>query len=399
MSESSDRVPVPPHEMRQVPWRQAYRGGSIDDRKLRRIEVAIPPEVGDLDPSPHGRLAAACDRAVRAIAALDATRGDHLRPLATLLLRAESVASSKIEHEAATVEDFARALHGVRSNSSAIAMVAAAGAIDRLLHGPLELETITSAHKRLMADDPRERSSAGRWRALQNWIGGSDYSPRGALYVPPPADLVEPAMRDLVRFANRTDVPVVAQAAIVHAQFESIHPFIDGNGRIGRALAAAVMRERGVARHIVVPIASALVSRRQHYFDALDAYRRGDAAPIIEAFARSAVIAAEEGQVTADRLDVLPGEFRAVAGSPRRGTATAALLDSLATDPVFTADDVEHRLRIPAASLYRAIARLRQAGVIRPLTDRTRDQIWGAGDLLDELNDLAVRIEMRADEL
>jgi Fic family protein len=389
-------VAIPPHEQQEVPWRQTHRGGTIDDRKLRSVEVSIPPDIARIDPEFPNGLLAECEDAVRTVASLDETRGDHLRPLITLLLRAESVASSKIEHEDATIEDFARALHGVKSNSSATSMAAAAGAMDRLLRGDVDAQGITEAHRRLMADDPHEKAHAGRWRDVQNWIGGSNYSPRNALYVPPPPGLVAGKMDDLLRFANRTDLPVIGQAAVVHAQFESIHPFTDGNGRVGRALAAAVIRRRGVARHVIVPIASALVARREHYFDTLNAYRTGDAGPITRAFARSATLAAEESSITADRLAAMPAHWRELSDRPRVGSAPAALLTSLQEGPIFTADDIESRLGLTTASAYRAIDRLATAGVIRPLTNRTRNQIWGAGDLLDELDDLGIRIARRA---
>ena len=389
-------VAVPLHEHREIPWRQTHRGGNIDDRRMRSVVVAIPPNIAEIDPEFPGGLLAECDAAVREVAGLDETRGEHLRPLATLLLRAESVASSKIEHEEASVEDFARALHGVKSNSSATSMVAAAGAMDRLLHGDIDATGITEAHERLMAGDPSEKAYAGRWRDMQNWIGGSNHSPRNALYVPPPPEHVAALMGDLVHFANRTDLPVIGQAAIAHAQFESIHPFTDGNGRIGRALAAAVLRQRGIARNVVVPIASALVARREHYFDTLTACRDGDAGPITRAFARSAIVAAQESSVTADRLAAMPEHWRERAGRPRAGSAPAVVLASLSTSPIFTAEDIEHRLQLPTASAYRAIDRLATTGVIRPLTDRTRNQIWGAADLLDELDDLGVRIAARA---
>ena len=393
------RVVVPAHAQRTVAWRQAHRGGTVDDRTLREVTVSIPPHVALLDPRVPNDLLAECDLAVRAIARLDETGGEHLRSLATLLLRAESVASSKIEHEDASIEDFARALHGVKANSSATSMVAASGAMDRLLHGPIDAAGITAAHRLLMADDPTERAHAGRWREMQNWIGGSDHSPRNALYVPPPPDLVEELMGDLTTFAQRTDLPVIAQAAIAHAQFESIHPFTDGNGRIGRALAAAVIRDRGVAQHVVIPIASALVARREHYFGTLDHYRAGDAGPIVHAFARSAIVASQEATLTATRLAAMPEQWHELAGAPRLGSATADVLASLPTAPIFTADDLETRLGLSTAATYRAIERLAGAEVIRPLTARTRNQIWGTGDLLDELHDLGVRIGARSAEL
>lgn len=387
---------VPPHDRREVPWRQSIRAGSAEDRKIRSVIAAIPPDLAAFDVRVPGHLIADSEESVRAVASLDETKGEHLRPLATLLLRAESVASSKIEHQEASVEDFARALHGIKANSSAISMVANTGALDLLLRGPIDADGILGAHGRLMADDPREAPYAGRWREMQNWIGGSDYSPRGALYVPPPANLVDEKMTDLIRFSNRVDLPALPQAAIAHAQFESIHPFTDGNGRIGRALAAAILRERGTTRQIVVPIASALVAERERYFDTLDAYRQGDGEPIVAAFARSALIAAEEGHTTADRLAAMPAQWRERAGGPRGGSAAALVLDTLAIVPIFTADELRRRLEIPAASLYRAIERLEETEVIRPLTDRKRDQVWGAGDLLDELDDLGLRIGIRA---
>ncbi|WP_238997774.1 Fic family protein [Nocardioides limicola] len=366
------------------------------DRTLREIAVSIPPHIEPLDPTVPNDLLAECDHAVRTIVRLDETSGEPLLPLATLLLRAESVASSKIEHENASIEDFARAMHGVRSNSSATAMVAAAGAIDRLLAGPLDTARITGAHRRLMADDPIEQPYAGRWRDMQNWIGGSNHSPRHALYVPPPPGLVPGLMDDLVRFATRSDLPVIVQASIAHAQFESIHPFTDGNGRVGRALASAVIRTRGVARHVVVPIASALVARREEYFATLNQYRAGDAGPIISAFARSSIVASEEAAVTGARLAAMPEQWREMAGRPRAGSSSAALLAALATTPIFIAEDIESRLRLSTPATYRAIDRLAGAGVIRPLTTRTRNQIWGTSDLLDELEDLGERIAARS---
>lgn len=389
-------VRVPSHGRREVPWRQSARGGTADDRRLSAVTVSIPPTLAKIELDLRPGLVTQCEQAVRAIATLDATQGEQLVPLTSILLRAESVASSKIEHEEASIEDFARALHGVKANSSATAMAAAVGAISHILDAPLGEESLLAAHRQLFAHDEHERKFAGRWRTVQNWIGGSDYSPRGAMYVPPPPELVEGAMADLVEFARRDDLPAMAQAAVVHAQFESIHPFTDGNGRIGRALAAVVMRHRGMARHVVVPVAAALVARREHYFATLDTYRAGDAGPIIEAVAVSATIAAEEARVTAQRIAALPQQWTEAAGNPRSGSGTRAVLDSLATAPIFTMDDLEQRLRISTATAYRAVEQLRNAEVIRPLTGRVRNQVWGASDLLAELEDLGVRIAARA---
>jgi Fic family protein len=148
-------------------------------------------------------------------------------------------------------------------------MVAATTALEALLtdtdhRGRIEADALLAAQAALVADDPSERLYAGRWRDMQNWIGGSDYSPRSALYVPPPPETVTAYMNDLLVFANRDDLPVLAQAAVAHAQFESIHPFTDGNGRIGRALINAILRRRRATSRVVVPLAS-LVAHRDRY--------------------------------------------------------------------------------------------------------------------------------------
>ncbi|TQL66689.1 Fic family protein [Nocardioides albertanoniae] len=388
---------VPAAESAVVPWRQSVKGGTIDDRRLAEVTVSIPAHISGISLSVPPGVAAECDEAIRAIASLDATHGPQLRPLATMLLRAESIASSKIEHETASVEDYVRAVHGVRSNSSARSMVRATGALDRLVSGPLDLDTMIDAHRRLMCDDPVDGPYAGRWRDMQNWIGGSDHSPRGAIYVPPPPDRVAGLMADLVVFAARDDIAVIPQAAIAHAQLEAIHPFTDGNGRIGRALAAAVVRRRGIARSVTVPVASALAARRSAYFRALNDFHAGDAEPIISVVATSSTVAAEESKVTAGRLAELPDDWRDRV-KPSRGSAAESLLEKLAAEPVVTTEDVEDDLGLSVATTHRVIDRLRGAGIIRPLTQRTRNQVWGVGDILDELADLDVRIAARARE-
>src|SRR4029079_1258548 len=144
-----------------------------------------------------------------------------------------------------------------------IAMAAATTALQAMIatvgpNAPIRLSAITSGHAPLMHPDALESSPAGELRTVQKWIGGSDFSPRGALCIPPPPETVPGYMDDLVTFADRSDMPALLQAAIAHAQFESIHPFTDGNGRIGRALINTILRRRGATTRVVVPLASAL---------------------------------------------------------------------------------------------------------------------------------------------
>ena len=213
-----------------------------------------------------------------------------------------------------------------------------------------------------------------------------------ALYVPPPPETVEGYLDDLLRFANRNDLPALVQAALAHAQFESIHPFTDGNGRIGRALINAVLRRRGATTCVVIPLASALVARRDHYFELLNSYRRGHVEPLLRTFAESAQVAAAESRRTAGRLNDITDEWRDAVGPLRKESATAKLLALLPSRPILSSDDAGAVLNAPRSSIFAALNRLSEAGVLRPLTDRKRNQVWGAALILDELDDLGLRI-------
>ncbi|MDP9241341.1 MAG: Fic family protein, partial [Actinomycetota bacterium] len=212
------------------------------------------------------------------------------------------------------------------------------------------------------------------------------------VYVPPPPETVKCYMDDLLAFANRDDLPAIVQAAIAHAQFESIHPFTDGNGRIGRALINAVLRRRGATSRVVVPLASALVAHRDRYFDLLEGYRRGSVRPLIASFAASSQVAATQSAITAQRLRQIPAEWSDKVGSVRADSSAAALLRLLPSRPILSSDEACAAVDAVRSSVFAAIDRLHTAGILRPLTDRKRDQVWGAALVLDELEDLGQRI-------
>lgn len=390
-------VPIPAHTSEPRAWRQEFRGGTREDRLLDTVTVSLPPHISSMHVTLPSDLARTVEAATLAIRSADHTHGKHLGTLAALLIRAESVASSKIESVEASIDDYARALHGSKANESATSMVAASAAVTTMVESAapgstLTCETLLDTHTALMREDPAEASYAGTFRDVQNWIGGSDYSPRGALFVPPPPESVATYMSDLLGFVNQNNHAALVQAAIAHAQFESIHPFTDGNGRVGRALISAVLRRRDVANHTVIPVASALVAQREQYFDALGEYRQGDARPIVRLLAVSADIAARESAVTGERLARLPDQWLEAAGRPRAGSATRKVMDVLLAHPVLTVDDAANATGVSKAAAYRAVSALATCGVLRPLMQRTRNQVWAVSDLLDELADLGTRI-------
>ena len=322
----------PAHRSELRNWTSRGRQGNRDDRTLREVEASVPPMIGPLPYDPVGGVARIHEAAVIAVARLEAGFGQHLAPLADFLLRSESIASSKIEHIDAGWPAFGKAFAGGRASADANSQLAAVRALIELVDtaqtGPITLPAILHAHRVMMAPDPYA-DSPGSLRAVQNWIGGSDYSPISAIHVPPPPELVPSLMDDLLVFAGRTDLPILAQAAIAHAQFESIHPFTDGNGRIGRALISAILRRRGLTRRVTVPLASAMLADTDYYFDRLTAYRSGDADGFVGYVADATLQASEAAEESAARLARLPETWRADA-RPRAGSADESLIEGAA---------------------------------------------------------------------
>lgn len=389
----------PAQSVETLPWRLQTRGGTRADRTLSSVDATIPPMIASLDYIPQAATLVMSEAALLAVAQADTDAEGHSAALSRFMIRTESVASSKIERISASAVDYAKALAGNRSNSSATSMVAASTALHGLVTATAErgrflLDDLLLAHRDLMQVDPQEAAYAGRMRDMQNWIGGSDHSPRDALHVPPAPERVPALMHDLIDYLNRDDVPVMVQAAIAHAQFESIHAFTDGNGRIGRALVSAVLRRRGVTKNAVIPLASGLLAMRDDYFAALGEYRSGHPTPLIDLFARSARAAAICSRESIARIKALPGEWNAEL-RPRGGSAVAALIPAFYDHPVMAAAEIEQRSGSSEQQTYRAISRLSEAGFIHEITGRKRDRVWIASELLAELDDLDRRIQAR----
>ncbi|MBW9210161.1 Fic family protein [Mumia sp. zg.B21] len=330
---------------------------------------------------------------------LDAGPGRYLSSLAEFLTRTESVASSRIERVYADLDDLARASLGEESTRSATSTLAATLALRELTEScddgaPLSEGAILSAHAALLADDLLEHRAAGSYRTQQNWIGGSDFTPRNAAHVPPPPEVVQDLMSDLVDFANRDDLSPVAQAAVAHGQFEAIHPFNDGNGRIGRGLISAVFRRRGTTRRTVVPIAAVMLADVDTYFDRLADYRAGDVEPLVRYVASAAMTATEAAEASAERLAALPSLWEERVGT-RRGSAAQALVGTLLEHPIVDIAAVEAITGASRARSYDAIDAVEDAGILHEITGRSRNRIWVAADVMDEIAALEERIGAR----
>jgi Fic family protein len=335
------------------------------------------------------------EEAAAEVARFDAELGREVAPFAAVLLRTESAASSKIENLTASARAIAEAelLPDGRRNAGLIvaneqAMTAAIRLADKI-----DADAVLTMHAALLGESDPE--IAGRWRDEQVWIGGGDLGPHGAMFIPPHQDRIPPAIADLIAFIGRDDVPLLAHAAIAHAQFETIHPFPDGNGRTGRALVHAHLRNKGLTRNVTIPVSAGLLTDIKSYFDALTRYREGDHVPIVEQFARAALAAIGNARQLADEIAAIRRSWRERI-TARRDAGAWRIAELVLRRPVVNAAVIAAELDIAPHNTYRSLKPLIDAGVLVEFTAKRRHQMWRAPEVLDALDAFASRAGRRA---
>jgi Fic family protein len=304
-----------------------------------------------------------------------------------VLLRSESACSSQIENLTASARQIALSTLGAGTRRNAEMIAANVRAMEAALAiDGVTPEGVLATHAALMGRAAPEL--AGRWRREQVWIGTSGWSPVGAVFVPPKWERVPGLMDDLSRFAARADLPVLVQAALTHAQFETVHPFADGNGRTGRVLIQAVLRARGLAAHATIPVSAGLLSHVDGYLEGLRAYREGDVGPIIRRVAESALEAVAAGRVMQADIREVRDRWLAVPAIRRNRTASR-LADALFAQPAVNGAFVVETLRVAPSTALNAIGVLEQAGVLVQSKGDKRDRVWEAPQALRVLDSLA----------
>lgn len=390
-----NRVPTEPFGSHKKLFWEA-RPGAEGGRRARRAgayEAFIPAEIGDrkftLDDEAVSRIASA----TKALAHLSATapRRTSLVALADALMRSESIASSWIEGLSVSQKRLARvafaAGQGPSGDAKAVEILGNVEAMKRAIElgggeGAISVDDVREIHRILLRRTP-DRGIAGVIRERQNWIGTNPYTPLGADYIPPPPEYVEPLLEDLCRFMGRTDLAPIAQAAIAHAQFENIHPFADGNGRVGRALTHTVLRRTNEAPNYVPPISLVLAAAREAYVAGIGAYSGGDVDFWCEYFAEAVERAGAEAERMAARIDERQDVWLERLGNPRSDAVVRQLIAELPAQPVI---DVAAGRRITGRSgeaVRNALLQLQGAGIMRPLNERKWGRVWECDELLE----------------
>ena len=385
--------PSPHHaELMWTPDLISYPLPPQPQRKPYLYLVTTPADIARAELLLTGDVSTIVEDAARAVAHLNASVDvNHYELVASPLLRAEAISSSRIEGLRASHRSIAEA----RDNPAAAKSVAheianSVSAMEEAIRlssdGPLTVDVIRQIHVTLARGTSLE-SFGGEFRTKQNWIGPSNHGPFKAIYVPPPPSEVGRLMDDLVEFSSRTNVPVIAQAAIVHAQFEGIHPFADGNGRVGRTLVHVILRQRGLSRRVVPPISTVLAANRDEYIAALARYQQdGDAQYWITHFARATSEAAHRAENLSADISALVGEWKTRLGPRRAGSADDRLIDVIVQRPIVSAETAARGLGITEQAARRVLGRFEEARVIRQMTDGRRNRVWAADEVFDLLD-------------
>ncbi|SNS94725.1 Fic family protein [Rhodococcoides kyotonense] len=388
---------VPAVEFETRPWHPSAHA-SRTQRRLHGgdYDAAIPASIGDAEVRLSAELSAESEDALREIVRFDEYASQklgpstELAPMMSILLRSESAASSQIENLTVGARALALAELGSPSSRNASIVSGNVRAMEAALaaSATVSAESVLAMHRALM--ESAGDVDAGRWRTQQVWIGGSGFGPHRAEFVPPHHDRLDSVLEDFFVFASRTDIPVLPHIAIAHAQFETIHPFTDGNGRTGRALLHTMMRRADVVERVTVPLSAGLLTDTASYFSSLGEYRSGNMEPIISRLNAATFTAVANGRTLVD--DLAAARERFLDGLvARRDSVVWRLVDAIVAQPVIDNAFVRKAFGVSGMAAQRAIDRLVDAEILHQTSKGRRHRVWQADEILEALDRFAER--------
>ena len=357
------------------------------------VPAPLPPA---LDWTPG--LIAALSEADRLIGRLAGEGG--LLPNPHLLIRPfvrrEAVLSSKIEGTQATLGELLAAEAGMAVDRSPADLHEVGNYVVALEHGitrlktlPLSLRLTRELHAKLMTGVRGDQASPGHFRDTQNWIGRPGSGPAQATYVPPPPGLVMSCLDAWEKFLHDRSLPPLVQIALAHYQFEAIHPFRDGNGRVGRLLITLFLVERGILPTPLLYLSAFFEARRQEYYARLQGvHARAEWEAWLAYFLEGVASQSQDALSRASRINTLLAKWRdkvVDAGLP----AAVRLLDVLAENPYCTVRGAAARLKVAFTTAQRAVAKLEELKIVRQANEAKRDRVYCAAGLLAILEEPA----------
>lgn len=355
-------------------------------RMLPTYEASIPHLIANRDVILSPQLTARVSDLLVSIARFDGEQMQRGYDLPALLLRSESSASSQIEHLTSSVRNVALAEIADESPQNARLVAGNVAAMRKALASQDEItvDSIRDVHRILI--NWSGESFGGELRREQVWVGGTPYSPHGAHYVPPTWQRVPEYLDDIVAFISREDVDPIVQAAVAHAQFETVHPFIDGNGRTGRVLLHKILRRSGVLLHVTLPLSAGLLHNVDAYMKSLEAYQEGNPIAVVEQLVDALELSLMVGRLVARNLDGVFAGWRGLM-TERANSSIHRLPLVLAEQPVVTVPYVAEKMGITTRAAQNLVSRACEYEILRPLGNRRRGVFYQADELIDVLEE------------
>lgn len=360
-----------------------------------RYHSAVVPFIAGLVPEPSRRAREFAAEAENELSRFDAELGTRVAAFSPVLLRSEAASSSQIENLSASARSIFSVELGAKSsrNAGEIAANTAAMRAALELSRHLSTDSMRQMHSVLMEHQPQH--TPGHWRDQPVWIGTRSDSPVGAAFVAPHDDRVPALMEDLAVFINDTNVRSLVSVAVGHAQFETIHPFTDGNGRTGRALAQSMLRHRRVTRNVAVPVSAGLLADVEGYHAALTAYRAGDIDPIIEAFAAASLRAVNNARQLVSEIDQIKESWKQQL-TVRSDSNAWKVLEVLARRPVLDATAAAEEIGVARPNVYAPLKLVVDAGIAKHKSEHQRGMFWRSDEILAAIDAFAVRAGRRS---
>jgi len=311
-------------------------------------------------------------------------------------VKREAVLSSRIEGTQATLGELLAAEAGAAVDRSPEDLREVGNYVVALEHGivrlkelPLCVRIVRELHEKLMTGVRGHQATPGRFRKIQNWIGRPGSTPATASFVPPPPEAVEDCLVAWEKFIHDSDLPPLVTIALAHYQFEAIHPFLDGNGRVGRLLITLFLIERQVLPTPLLYLSAFFEAARRDYYDGLRGVsERGAWSDWIEYFLLGVARMSEDALSRARRMNGKLAEWqKTVAGDSTN--APLRVVELLAANPFITTKGAAERLSVAFTTAQRAIERLDRLGIVKQVGDAKRDRVYCAKALLDILEEPA----------
>ena len=309
-------------------------------------------------------------------------------------VRREAVLSSRIEGTQATLGELLAAEAGAVVDRSPDDLREVANYVVALEHGiarlkklPLSLRLIRELHEKLMAGVRGGHATPGEFRRSQNWIGSAGCTLTNATYVPPPSSELMICLSEWEKFLHDGTLPALIQIALLHYQFEAIHPFLDGNGRVGRLLITLFLVERKILPTPLLYLSAFFEATGREYYDRLLAIsERGEWESWLEYFLNGVARQSEDALGRAERINRKLGEWRhAAAGSSSK--IPVRIIDMLAANPYLTIKKAADQLKVAFTTAQRAIERLEELSIVTETSKAKRDRVYCAKTILNILEE------------